>query len=173
MKPVRSYEQYPWGIIALSNTVTLITYAAGIFIMFRWHWIAGTAFAIYLAFLEFRLIKKHCVNCYYYGRYCAFGRGRISSWFFRKGEPDQFCHMHLTWKSLIPDLLTVLIPVITGIMLMILHFDLCILIAVIALIFLATYGNNLIRGTFSCRYCRQKELGCPAQELFSKKQKNP
>ena len=30
-------------------------------------------------------------------------------------------------------------------------------------------GTGFIRGSFACKYCKQKEVGCPAQEVFGKK----
>ncbi|MEA2076471.1 MAG: hypothetical protein U9O95_00445 [Candidatus Marinimicrobia bacterium] len=74
----------------------------------------------------------------------------------------------MTWKDMIPDLMVSLVPLITGIVLMIIKFDYVILIAVILLIFLSTLGNGAIRGNLICKYCKQKELGCPADKLFNK-----
>jgi hypothetical protein len=31
---------------------------------------------------------------------------------------------------------------------------------------LSTSGNAIIRGSFVCKTCKQKELGCPAARLF-------
>jgi hypothetical protein len=30
------------------------------------------------------------VDCYYYGKTCAFGKGYLSSLFFSRGQPQQF-----------------------------------------------------------------------------------
>jgi hypothetical protein len=51
---------------------------------------------------------------------------------------------------------------------MIIEFDWLILAAVILLMLLSTAGNGFIRGNLTCRYCGQKELGCPAYKLFNK-----
>lgn len=70
-------------------------------------------------------------------------------------------------KSLVPDLLVLLIPLVTGIILLIMDFNFLLLFAVLLLIFLTTSGNGFIRGKLTCRYCKQGEMGCPAQKLFS------
>jgi len=36
------------------------------------------------------------------------------------------------------------------------------------LIGLATQGNYLVRSRIACKYCKQRELGCPAEKLFRK-----
>jgi hypothetical protein len=38
--------------------------------------------------------------------------------------------------------------------------------------FLLTFiGNGLVRGSLACKYCKQREIGCPAEQLFNKKKK--
>jgi hypothetical protein len=36
----------------------------------------------------------------------------------------------------------------------------------VSLVALALWGNAIVRGSFACKYCKQKELGCPAARLF-------
>lgn len=74
----------------------------------------------------------------------------------------------MTWKDLTADFLVSLIPLIIGIALMIMKFDYAVLIAGIILIILTTAGNGFIRINLSCKYCKQKEIGCPAEQLFYK-----
>jgi hypothetical protein len=74
----------------------------------------------------------------------------------------------MSWKDVIPDLLISLVPLIIAIILMIFKFEFILLIAVIIFMLLTTIGNGFIRGKLTCRYCKQRELGCPADELFNK-----
>jgi hypothetical protein len=69
---------------------------------------------------------------------------------------------------MIPDLLISLIPFIVGITVLILQFDIMLLSAVLMLVLLTTSGNGYIRGTLTCRHCKQGEIGCPANDLFNK-----
>jgi len=59
-------------------------------------------------------------------------------------------------------------PLIGGILLLIRGFTwrLALLLAVYLALNLA--GNAVIRGSFACKFCRQRKLGCPAEKLFSK-----
>ena len=75
----------------------------------------------------------------------------------------------MTWKDMIPDLLISLIPLLAGIVLLIVQFDIYLLATIVLLAFLTTSGNGFIRGKLTCKYCKQRELGCPAEKLFNKK----
>jgi hypothetical protein len=74
----------------------------------------------------------------------------------------------MKWQDLIPDILISLIPFVIGIIFLFLKFNVILLSAVLLLLFLTTTGNGFIRGKLTCRYCRQKDFGCPADALFHK-----
>jgi hypothetical protein len=160
------HEKYPILIVIASNLVSLLIYGIGAYILYRFSliWVIGYVFFILL--LEFRLLSRHCVDCYYYGKTCAFGKGWLSSLFFPKGQPEQFYQKKITWKDIVPDFIVFIIPIFAGIMLLIQEFTLIILILIIALFLLGFLGNALVRGQMACKYCKQKEIGCPATQLF-------
>jgi hypothetical protein len=169
MSQSKCYENYPSWIIFASNFVSIAIYLIGAFIMTKISLIFLGLYLLYILFLELRVMSKSCVNCYYYGKYCAFGKGKISSLIFKKGEPKKFLCRKITWKDIIPDFLVSIIPVVAGIVLLIINFNMLILLLVILLAILTTVGNSLIRGNLACKYCKQRELGCPAQKLFNNK----
>jgi hypothetical protein len=163
-----SREQYPIGIVIVSNMVTLLTCIIGAFLLFQFGIIWVVGYLIFILILEYQLLSGHCVDCYYYGKTCAFGKGRLSALLFRKGSPEKFSRIQLTWKDVVPDFLTFMIPVLAGILLLVLAFSWTILILVIALLLLGFAGNAFVRGNLACRYCKQREIGCPAEQLFGK-----
>lgn len=168
MTSQRRYENFPLAIVLLANLVSLGIYLIGFFIILQW----GLAFALlflgYILVLEFRLLKYGCVNCYYWGKTCGFGRGRLSGWFFKKGAPENFCKKDFSWKDMIPDILVSIIPLIVGILLLIDRFDFLLLGGVLMVVLLTTAGNGFVRSTKTCLFCKQQELGCPADFLFNK-----
>jgi hypothetical protein len=167
--PDPSYENYPARIVLASNLLTFAIYVLGAYIISLLGLIPLLVFILYILLLEIRLVKGHCVSCYYYGKTCAFGRGRVSCLFFRKGNPDDFTRMSIRWYDLLPDLMVFIVPVIVGLGILVLHFDIIVLLVMILLFVLGTFGNALVRMQFACPYCKQRELGCPAEKLFSKK----
>jgi hypothetical protein len=137
--------------------------------MLQLGWFYAGIFILYLVIIETRLMKFHCPNCFYYGKVCAFGKGFISQFLFKRGKPERFSCKPVDFKHFIPDLLVFLIPAVSGIVLLILNFNWLILILLLALIFLNFTGNAFIRGQLACKSCKQAELGCPAIEFFNPK----
>jgi hypothetical protein len=168
METPKNYENFPFWIVLLSSLSPMAIYVLGCLILLKVSWMLTAVYLLFVLYLEFKLIRKHCVNCYYWGKTCGFGKGRVSAWLFKKGEAAKFCENKMTWKDMIPDLLVSLVPVGVGIYLLIADFDWLMLIAILLILLLTTSGNGFIRGQLTCKYCRQRELGCPAEKLFDK-----
>lgn len=165
-------EEYPAAIVLASNLVPLLIYLIGIVLLSRFGIIWVAAYVVFILILEYRLLRGHCTDCYYYGKTCAFGKGRLSSFLFRKGDPEKFRQMKITWKDILPDFLVFIIPVLAGVFLLIQEFSVPVLLLVITLLLLGFLGNALVRGQLACRYCRQREIGCPAERLFDSTKKS-
>ena len=165
MDTIKTYESYPIGIVIQSNFVSLGIYALGLFIVLKLGLVLSLFYLLYILALEYRLIRYHCTTCYYWGKTCGFGKGRLSSLFFKKGDVAKFCAKDMTWRDMIPDILVSLIPVVIGITLLMIQFDIMLLL--VLLLLLTTVGNGYIRGKLTCRFCKQRELGCPADLLFN------
>ena len=129
----------------------------------------AAGFVAYILFIEVRLLAKSCKHCYYYGRFCAFGKGKCSALFFKKGNPDEFLKTEITMKDIIPDFLTFIFPLIAGIFVLISNFSWFIVVLLVILVVLGFGGNSVVRGSFACKYCKQREIGCPAERLFNQK----
>ncbi len=168
MKESKYYEEYPLWIILFSNVVSLVIYAIGAFVIYRIGLIWLVLYILYIALLEMRLLRKSCVNCYYYGKNCAFGRGKLSCLFFKKGHSAEFSKQQITWKDILPDFMVSLVPLVAGIVLLVMDFRWVLLSLLLALLLLTFVGNGFIRGSLACKYCKQREIGCPAERLFSK-----
>lgn len=168
METSTTYESYPIRTVILSNLVSLAIYFLGIVIVAQTWWILSVFYLVFIFALELRLIRNHCTCCYYWGKTCGFGKGRVSALFFKKGDISKFCNNSISWKDMIPDLLITVFPLIAGIISLILKFNIFILLALCLMIALTTVGNAYIRGSLTCTFCKQKELGCPAERLFNK-----
>jgi hypothetical protein len=168
MEISKTYENFPPWVGVISNLVSITIWSLGILILSGIHWIVAVFYFIFISVLEYRLLSRHCTSCYYWDKTCGIGKGRISSRFFRRSYSSEFCTKNITWTDMIPDMLVSFVPIIAGIVLLIIKFDFIILSAVVLMFILTTAGNALIRRNFACKYCRQRELGCPAEKLFSK-----
>jgi len=163
-----TYENYPLRMVAPTLLVQLAVYILGAYIVLQ---IGPVFLVIYLAcilVLEYRLLRHSCVDCSYYGKVCCFGRGRLCAFLFGKGDPKKFPEKKIGWTDILPDFLISIVPLLLGILLLVLRFDVLLLGAVVALALLAFPANGFIRGMWACRHCRQREAGCPAEKLFSR-----
>ena len=168
----RTYENYPLGIVFVSDLLSLAIYGIGAYVMFRLGAGWAAAYLLYVVLLEYMVLKKSCVNCCYYGKTCAFGRGRLCSLLFRRGDAHRFVSREVTWKDIAPDFLVSLIPVIVAAYLMMTQgFDWLLLALLLSMLLLGFAGNALVRGRLACKFCRQRIIGCPAEQLFNKSKK--
>jgi len=168
MEKIDYYENYPTRIVFISTLLSVFIYLIGAYIIYQTGIVWLIIYLCYLIFLEIRLLKKSCIDCYYFGKTCAFGKGRISCLFFRKGDSKRFSQKKASWKDILPDLIAALVPAIICIFLLFINFNILLLSLLILLIVLGSFGNGFVRGKLACKYCKQRELGCPAEQLFQK-----
>lgn len=171
MEKSKTFENFPCWIIIISNIISIAIYIMGAYILYQFGIIWLLFYLLYIFALEIRLMKKSCVNCYYYGKFCAFGKGKISSFLFKKGNPKKFIEDKISWKNILPDFLVSIIPIIFGVILLILKFNLLMLLLILLLLILTSIGNSFIRSSLACKFCKQREIGCPAEKLFNRKNK--
>lgn len=161
-----AFEHYPTRIVLLSNGVAVSIYALGAYILGRIAFQFAILYLLYCLWVEFNVLRSSCVHCYYYGKVCGFGKGRLCSWLFRRGEPQRFIEREVSWRKLVPDMMVLVFPLVGGIASLIkdLSWWLVLMLTILALLSLG--GNAIVRGSFACKYCKQREIGCPAQQLF-------
>ena len=171
MVDLRSYENFPLRIVLLPSLFSLTIYLIGLYILLNLGILFAVLFVAYIIWIEIRLIAKSCRYCPYYGKLCAFGKGKCSALFFKKGAPEKFLKTEISMKDIIPDFLTFIFPLIGGLVLLLFNFSWLLVVLLAILVVLGFGGNALVRGSFAYKYCKQREIGCPAEKLFSKKMK--
>jgi hypothetical protein len=155
-------------MVAASNALSLSIYAVGAYVLSGFGALAVLLYLLYCLWLEFRVLQRSCVNCVYYRRTCCFGKGKICSSLFKKGDPKKFAAWEITWGDMLPDFMVSLLPLLGGVILLVKDFTWTILAAMAALLILSFAGNAAVRGQLACRHCKQRILGCPAEKLFQK-----
>ena len=170
MEPTKTYEKFPVWIVLLSNLVAISIYAIGAYILAGFGIIFAVLYLLYCLWIELKVLRGSCVDCYYYGKVCGFGRGRPCSILFKKGDPQRFVEKEISWSSMLPDFMVFIFPVIGGIILLARGFSwlLVTMLAIVVVLYLG--GNAVVSGTSACKYCKQKEIGCPADKLFRKEE---
>jgi len=168
-KELSVYDNYPAWMIVLSAGLSISIYALGIAVVAGMGWGILTPYLLFVVYLEVDQLARGCVHCAYYGRACFSGKGLVASWFFKRGDPSRFANRGFSWLSLLPDMLVVLIPLGLGLFLSVRQFDWIRLVLMAGLVILAFPGNGLVRGRLACCHCSQRELGCPAERLFQRR----
>jgi hypothetical protein len=172
MQNNKAYENFPPCIPFLSCVLSISIYALGAYIFSQLDFFFTVLYLMFCLWVELKILKGSCVNCYYYGKTCGLGRGKLCALFFKKGNPEEFAKKEISWKDLIPDFMVLIFPLVGGIIVLIRGFTWLILALMVGLAILWLGGNALIRGSLACKYCKQKELtGCPAEQLFNKSAK--
>jgi hypothetical protein len=166
MNSTKRYENFPPGIVLLCSSVPITIYVIGILILAGFGVGVVALYLIICLGLEYRSLKVGCVNCFYYGKWCGFGKGKLCSLLFKKGDPQRFIERTVSWRDVLPDFLVFLLPTVGGIILLVQDFEWSLLIALAVLVMLSFGGTAFVRKSFSCRYCKQKDIGCPAEQLF-------
>ena len=163
----QTYENFPLWMPALASLVTLSIYATGAIILAGFGIAISILYLLYCLGLEIRIMRSSCVNCYYYGRNCGIGKGRLAALLFKQGDAKRFGRDTFSWIDLLPDFLVFLVPALGAAVLMVSHFAWSTAALLLVLIVLVFGGNSAVRSSFACKYCKQRELGCPAERLFN------
>ena len=169
MRNEKIYDNFPVWIPLLSIVLSLSIYVTGFYIFLQLGILFSVLYALFCLWIEMKILRLSCVNCFYYGKNCGLGKGKVCALLFKKGNPGKFTEKEISWKDLIPDFMVLILPLVGGIVVLIRDFTWLVLGLMVILVVLSTAGNALVRGSLACKFCKQRETGCPAERLFNKK----
>ena len=89
MQNNKAYENFPIWIPLLACALSLTIYGLGSYIFWLLGIVFAAAYIIFCLWIEYRILRFSCVNCYYYGKTCGLGRGKLCAMFFKKGNPER------------------------------------------------------------------------------------
>ena len=171
MRNTKSYEIFPLWIPFIAILISVISYGIGAIILSGFGIIFSILYILYCIAMELMIIFRSCKNCWYYGKICGLGKGKIAPMLVKKGDMKKFADRDISMVHMIPDFLVVILPLLGGIILLVLNFSILVISLMVLLIILFFGGTAFIRGTFACKYCKQKDIGCPAFDIFNKNKK--
>jgi len=123
------FERFPLWIVVLSNLVSLSIYALGATILTGLAPWLSILYVLYCLWLEIRVLQKSCADCYYYGKVCGFGKGKLCALLFKQGSPQRFVEKQVSWADVLPDFGVSVFPLIGGIVRLIVGFSWPVVIA--------------------------------------------
>jgi len=105
------------------------------------------------------LRKLVCTNCYYYGKQCALGWGKLSALFFSQGSIDQFSTCVGIKAAPITYGLLTLIPLVFCIVALVQEVTVLKVVVLVLLLAVSVYSGAISR-KMACTNCKMR-LICP------------
>ncbi|UCB51793.1 MAG: hypothetical protein JSV10_07345 [Candidatus Zixiibacteriota bacterium] len=151
-------HSYPKPVIVIRWVILGGAFALGIYIMTSIKEVLGLAYVIYsLVVLTLILPLSRCTSCFYHGKACNTGWGKVAAYLFPKGDESKFVDhydysifIHLLW----------IIPLLASLFQLARERSLLALAVVLAYAFVLSLEKIALK-KLACSRCRQREF-CPA-----------
>jgi hypothetical protein len=151
-------ESYPKFVIVIRWIVLAGAFALGIYILTSIKELLGLAYIIYsLVVLTLILPLSRCSSCFYHGKACNTGWGKVAAYLFPKGDESKFDHhydyaifIHLLW----------ILPLLASFFQLVRARNLLAL-AVFGVYLFVLLLEKIVLKKLACSRCRQREF-CPA-----------
>ncbi len=155
---LRYCESYPGWVIVIRWIILGTIFTLGVYILWGINEVLGLFYVIYsLAALTLVLPLSRCASCFYHGRACNTGWGRVAAYLFPKGDESKYVEnygysilLHLLW----------LIPLLGGLLQLARSRSLLALCILAAYLFLLLVEKIVLK-KLACVRCHQREF-CPA-----------
>ncbi|PYG88033.1 hypothetical protein LY28_01743 [Ruminiclostridium sufflavum DSM 19573] len=142
--------------VIIGNIIMILWFAVGTLACAFLSRIVAIIYLTYsIVMIYFVMRKLVCTNCYYYGKNCSMGWGKLASLFFKKGDISKF--KGCGGQKLAPVVYGVIsiIPIILIIISLVKAFTLT-KIAVLVVFLLITVYTNVISRKTSCSKCKMR-----------------
>jgi hypothetical protein len=156
----KGLESYPLSRVIFGNSMMLVWIRLGtiacwfIYPLVAWIYLAA---AIIMIFAVLR--KLVCTNCYYYGKQCALGWGKISALFFNQGSIEEFSTCAGIKAAPITYGLLTLIPLVLCIIALVQAVTALKVFVLVLLLAVSVYSGAIGRKV-ACTNCKMR-LICP------------
>ena len=153
-------EEYAKPSIALANLSIVLWVAVGTIACWFWQPLAAWVYlAAAMIMTVFVMRKIVCTNCYYYGKWCCMGWGRLSALLFSRGSIDRFRGSIGIRIAPLFYALLILVPLIMVIIALVQEYSVAKVVVLVLLLLVSLYSGFLSRKR-SCSRCKMKTL-CP------------
>ncbi|MGB8658032.1 MAG: hypothetical protein WCE90_09660 [Candidatus Zixiibacteriota bacterium] len=151
-------DAYPAWIVMVRWIILLMAFALGIYVLsdIREAW--GVIYVGYaLIALTLILPLSRCSNCFYHGKSCNTGWGKVAGYLFPKGDESKYVDhysyaifLHFLW----------LVPLLASIFQLLRRRDVKALVILVVFLFVLLLEKIVLRA-LACKRCHQREI-CPA-----------
>jgi hypothetical protein len=153
----RFYENYPIAIVLIRWLFLGAAFVLGIYILFQFKDILAYIYIFYGALcLMLILPLSRCVYCYYHGRVCDCGFGKVASYLFPKNDESQYSSGYVYFALTYPFWL---FPAFFGFIQILRERSLKALIVFLAFLLVLLLERVFLK-IAGCRNCHQRKT-CP------------
>ena len=150
-------EEYPRWLVITGNLLMLLWIGLGTAACYFFNHIAAWIYLVVALLLVFVVLRKLvCTNCYYYGKRCASGWGKLASLMFKKGSIEAFNDsIGVRLAPAVYGLLT-LVPLVLGTIAAVRDFSVAKPRVLAALLLIGFYSGTIGRRR-SCAQCKMRQ----------------
>jgi uncharacterized membrane protein YccF (DUF307 family) len=151
-------DTYPLGVIIVRWIILGMAFALGVYILADIKLVLGLIYVVYsLIALTFILPLSRCVSCYYHGKACNTGWGKMAAYLSPKGDESKYVEhynyailLHLLW----------LVPLLASLVQLLRKRDIPALMIFIGYLLILLLDKVSLK-KLACTRCHQREF-CPA-----------
>ena len=157
-------EEYPKRTVVFGNLVMVFWFALGAaacWFFYPWLGVAYLVIAVLLVYVVLR--KLVCVNCYYYGKWCGLGWGKLCSVLFRKGDIKDFPKSPGLKLAPATYGMLMIVPLVLLVVSILQGFSWYKILVLILLVLVSFYSGSISR-KHSCSQCKMKTI-CPGSAI--------
>jgi len=155
------FEEYPYSIVISQNLFFLLYFGTGFTGILSLKIfeipLISILYAIFIVVMLLFVLRKHlCTNCYYYGKRCSTGWGKLSSLMFKEKSGNYELGIKLANITWALATLTPIIGIIISLFINFSGYKLALL-----LLFVVLTPVNFLFHKNSCKRCKLRNI-CPA-----------
>lgn len=156
----KGIEEFPKPTVIFGNFMMISWIGVGAAACYLFYPLAAWIYIAFAFVMVYVILRKLvCMNCYYYGKRCALGWGKLSALLFKKGHVEDFADAAgLKLAAPTYGLLT-LVPLVLVIVSIVKSFSIG-KIAMAALLLLISVYSGFISRKKTCGECKMKFI-CP------------
>lgn len=160
-------EEFGWGPIVFGNMAMLVWIGLGTACCWFFHPIAAWVYLVAALLMVFVVLRRLvCVNCYYYGKRCPIGWGKLAALMFKQGSMDKFATSIVVKLAPATYGLLSLIPIGFCIAAMVQDFEVAQAVVLTLLVAISAYSGEVSRKG-SCANCKMR-YACPGCAIKEK-----
>jgi hypothetical protein len=164
-------DAYPSGTVCFSLGHLVLSDALGAFILYQLHPLFGAAYILLCAVCLIVCLNYRCRFCWYFGKRCYAGLGKLAGVLFEPGEPAGFAKPGNLIPAAIFSFTVLLLPLLVILVIVLIGFSWLNLALLLSYLLVVVAPGFVLRKSLVCDHCKQGELGCPAYEGMQGKRK--